>query len=91
MTTTIERPRPSPARATGAANLRLYLLAVLAGVYLLAWWAFGSRAPAPSAELPPLAPVAGPRAPQHAPSLGPVSAPVRVAPARPGRIRTRSS
>lgn len=123
MTTTIERPRSSPTRATGAPNLRLYLIALLASVYVLAWWAFGTRAPARSAELPLIDPVPDPRAQQQvatwyqdlrpsarppvqlpagwhiaeratassAPSVRAMPVPVRVAPARPGRIRTRSS
>ena len=40
--TKIERP-----------NLKSYLLALLAIVYVVTWWVFGTRGPAPSAALPP--------------------------------------
>ena len=52
--TTTERPRSSPLRTIGASNLRLNLLALLAIVYVVAWWMFGVRAPVRSAVLPPL-------------------------------------
>lgn len=117
-----EHPRPTPARPAGASNLRLYLIALLALVYLAAWWVFGARAARP----PALAPVAPAPEPSEQPRLTiwyqdlppparpavqlptgwriadgttrPPGAvvralpiPVRVAPARVGRIRTRSS
>lgn len=50
-TTTTERPRSAPARATGS-NLRLYLTTFLATAYVITWWLFGARAPTGSAELP---------------------------------------
>ncbi len=50
MTSTIERPRPVPSRATGVPNLRLYLVASLATVYVMTWWMLGARAPARSVE-----------------------------------------
>ena len=48
--TTIERARSHP-------NLRVYLVALLASVYSLAWWTFGIRAPLRSAERASLHPV----------------------------------
>jgi hypothetical protein len=120
MTTTTERP---PAHATRASNLRLYLIAFLATVYVMAWWLFGARAPATSAELPVTEPareaslqprvvawfddlppaqrpavalppgwhVAERTAPSSSMTRRGIPVPVRVSPARPGRIRTRSS
>jgi len=123
MTTMTERPRPSPAHATRASNLRLYLIAFLATVYVMAWWRFGTRAPATSAELPVTEPAREarlqprvvawfddlPPAQRPAVALPPgwhvaeraapastltrreIPVAVRASPARPGRIRTRSS
>ena len=122
-TTTTERPRPSPAHAARGSNLRLYLIAFLATAYVMAWWLFGARAPATSAQLPVTEPVRDaslqprvvawfddlPPAQRPAVVLPPgwhvaertapsssltrreVPVPLRISPARPGRIRTRSS
>lgn len=117
MTTMTERSPPK-ARPGAMAPLRLYLIALLAFAYLVAWWAFGMR-PRPSAtapegsppgsrprlatwyeelpasEKPPITLPAGWRLaarPAEGPAVHPTGpVPVRVAPARPGRIRTRSS
>lgn len=104
--------------------LRLYLTALLALAYLIAWWAFGLRAPHPAASTA-LAPAMVPARPEEVRSaiwygdlpptrrppirlpsgwyLAPPAGtsvqaedeiplvPTRVAPARPGRVRTRSS
>lgn len=56
MTTRTERRPLSPKRSTGAPNLRLYLIACLASVYVLAWWAFGARVPTRAAERSRVAP-----------------------------------
>ena len=124
--TTTELPRPGRKRPGGLTNLRLYLIASLAAVYLLAWWSFGTRARRPAAlpaptpgrapsepsrlaiwyadlpsasrpvvALPPGWHVAEPSTTSTG-SSGPTArepgpVPVRVAPARRGRIRTRSS
>ncbi len=123
MTTTTERPGPSLSRhATGVSNLKLYLIALLATAYVLAWWLFGARAADSSAAAPAIEassePSGQPRsawfhdlptaerpvvevpagwhiADRTAPSPGVIRSgvpvPVRVSPARAGRIRTRSS
>lgn len=123
MTTTIERPGASPTRATGAPHPKLSLIALLASVYVFAWWAFGVRVPARSAEPLAIAPGPEPRAQRpvatwyqdlppsarppvqlpagwhiaggatasFAPAGRAAPVPVRVSPARPARIRTRSS
>ncbi len=66
VTTTTRRPRVSPGRAIGVPNLRLYLIAFLASVYVLAWWTFGARASARAAEIPRIDPAPEPRARQQA-------------------------
>lgn len=118
--TTTERPRASRAVA-GPGTLRLYLVALLAAAYFVAWWLLGIRAPArsdappitgttpqtsatpaiatwfhdlpaakrPFVDLPAGWHIADPTAP--AVSARAVPVPVRVAPARARRIRTRSS
>ena len=104
-------------------HLKSYLLALLAIVYAVTWWVFGTRASAQSAAAPsrdaapepsrkpqsvtwyhdlppPERPVVGPPVGWHladppASPSGPIArqvpVPVRVPPARAGRIRTRSS
>ena len=119
--TTTESARSSPKRVTGGPNLRLSLTTLLASVYVLAWWTFGTRAPARRAEFPPfdaatdpgarqavvrwyddLVPSARPRVQIPAgwhlaeratasPLTAAPTVPARVSPARPGRMRTRSS
>jgi hypothetical protein len=128
-TTTTERPRArrarpdAPAHPGGARDLRLYLTALLAMIYLLAWWAFGARQPRSAATPEPAPPALTPAAPsqlaiwyadlpparrpvvrvpagwQIAPTTPAATStlhdapprPVRVAPARARRVRTRSS
>jgi hypothetical protein len=72
----------------GASELVRYLAALLAAVYLVAWWAFRLRMPPPS---PPPVGRSVPAARARVPAPVPVPVPVRAAPARTGTIRTRSS
>lgn len=85
-------------------TLQLYLLAALASVYVLAWWALGNRTPQRAAAQITLAPapptvrialpagwhVAEQREPVRAVSRD-VPTVRRVSAPRPRRIRTRSS
>jgi hypothetical protein len=112
--TTTEAPRPGRPRTSGMHDLRLYLLALLALAYLVAWGAFGTRPgraaletspqprqaiwyeDLPPAERPTIQLPRGWRLAARSAASGPVvreagPVPVRVAPGRPGRIRTRSS
>lgn len=116
--TTTERASRAVA---GPSTLRLYLVALLAAAYFVAWWLLGIRAPArsdaapitgttretsaapavatwfhdlpaakrPLVDLPAGWHIADPTAPAVTARAVPV--PVRVAPARGHRIRTRSS
>jgi hypothetical protein len=43
MIMTTDHPRSTRTRPSGTRDLRLCLAALLAMVYLIAWWAFGSR------------------------------------------------
>lgn len=44
---TTEAAPTTEAKASGASNLELYLIAALALAYVLAWWSFGARVPGP--------------------------------------------
>ena len=88
---------------SGAREWRLYIVAAVAGVYILAWNRITSRPKAeappppravwldelPSALRPAIAPPAGWRVAGRAETIAPI--PRRVPVANPPRIRTRSS
>jgi hypothetical protein len=91
MTTEPRQERRGPRLHPTTLELRLYLVAVLAAAYTLAWRASGGHAPpvvAPAVTLPSASPAPPPPPPPRAV----VRAPTRHAPARRApRARTRSS
>lgn len=102
MTTTTEpRRRPPRAHPDAGRDLRLYLITLLALVYLVAWWLLWLPAARPTASAPPRLPPpdaaesvesVAPAAP--AASRAPATArpvPVRAPERRVRRVRTRSS
>ncbi|MEZ4446338.1 MAG: hypothetical protein R3B72_45085 [Polyangiaceae bacterium] len=63
-------------------DLRLSLIALLASVYVSAWWAFGAHAPSPTASLPPEAPTPEPpQVPTWYPDVPPAARPAVQVPA----------
>jgi hypothetical protein len=52
MTMRTTDPPRSSSKVTGATNLQLYLVALLASTYVAAWWVFGASAPAASTSTP---------------------------------------